>query len=119
MVYLIALAMGTMMTLTVFQLIPEALRIYHSHIIAVPCGNVADYHRTSWVTDFNQSRGPINEGTDDRVWYEGELCYLNVGGAQMYIWEMFVLYLMIIMFYNLQVRVIPFDQYDISHRYKL
>ena len=43
MVYLIALALGTMATLTFFQLIPEAIDIYHSHKVLIPCSHANDY----------------------------------------------------------------------------
>ena len=113
MVYLIALALGTMATLTFFQLIPEAIDIYHSHKVLIPCSHANDYQLLEGqpysLVVSRAGGGPSvpGDGTishKNDSYYEGNLCYLKFAGPKMYIWEMLTVFCMVILFYNIQVR---------------
>ena len=116
MVYLIALALGTMATLTFFQLIPEAIDIYHSHKVLIPCSHANDYQLLEGqpysLVVSRAGGGPSvpGDGTishKNDSFYEGDLCYLKFAGPKMYIWEMLTVFCMVILFYNIQVRSCP------------
>ena len=113
MVYLIALALGTMATLTFFQLIPEAIDIYHSHKVVIPCSHASDYQLLEgqpYSLVVNRAGGGPSVPGDGSIshkndtYYEGDLCYLKFAGPKMYIWEMLTVFCMVILFYNIQVR---------------
>ena len=113
MVYLIALALGTMATLTFFQLIPEAIDIYHSHKVVIPCYHADVYKQLEGqpyrLMISRAGGGPSIPGdgvvtNKNDSYYEGDLCYLKFAGPKMYIWEMLTVFCCIIIFYNIQVR---------------
>ena len=116
MVYLIALALGTMATLTFFQLIPEAIDIYHSHKVVIPCSHASDYQLLEgqpYSLIVSRAGGGPSVPGDGSIshkndsYYEGDLCYLKFAGPKMYIWEMLTVFCMVILFYNIQVRSGP------------
>ena len=117
MVYLIALALGTMATLTFFQLIPEAIDIYHSHKVVIPCTHATDYQLLEgqpYSLVVSRAGGGPSVPGDGSIshkndsYYEGDLCYLKFAGPKMYIWEMLTVFCMVILFYNIQVRSGPY-----------
>ena len=112
MVYLIALALGTMATLTLFQLIPEAIDIYHSHKVVIPCSHANVYQQLEgqpYSLVINRAGGGPSVPGDGLIthkndsYYEGDLCYLKFAGPKMFIWEMLTVFCCIIIFYNIQV----------------
>ena len=118
MVYLIALALGTMATLTFFQLIPEAIDIYHSHKVVIPCSHANEYQLLEGqpysLVISRAGGGPSVPGdglisNKNDSYYEGDLCYLKFAGPKMYIWEMLTVFCMVILFYNIQVKLGPRD----------
>ena len=113
MVYLIALALGTMATLSFFQLIPEAIDIYHSHKVVIPCSHANEYQLLEgqpYSLVISRAGGGPSVPGDGLIshkndsYYEGDLCYLKFAGPKMYIWEMLTVFCMVILFYNIQVK---------------
>merc|ERR1719431_415095 len=107
MTYLIALAMGTMFSVTVMQLIPEALDLLHAQKYKLQCASVR--YLLSWQVDIlRESRGGGVTVYDDCASIcspnvaDNEFCTLTVGGPKAYIWVTVTLYCFMIFFYDLQ-----------------
>ncbi|CBY39503.1 unnamed protein product, partial [Oikopleura dioica] len=111
MTYLIALAMGTMLCVTVFQLIPESLDLMAEKKYPIKCG---DYRAVQKTLNYNHKSVIVNDC--DKVCpdanggkagggiegLEDGFCTLTIGGTQQFIPVVCVLYLCTIIFYDLQ-----------------
>ena len=82
MTYLMALAMGTMLCVTIFQLIPEALDLLHEKQYRILCGEYTNTQTTTTFYKFSDSKmktnckDVCNNNVDDNL----QFCTLYVGG---------------------------------------
>lgn len=125
MTYLIALAMGTMLCVTVFQLIPEALNLLEEKELYVYCGQLR-LIRNSFDNGLNGRSGnglvvkhncdikcndTSEHGKASGIDEPENSCTLTIGGPKNYVPVVCVLYLCTIIFYDLQ----KFLQYAFSN----
>ena len=82
MTYLMALAMGTMLCVTIFQLIPEALDLLHEKQYRILCDEYTNNQTTTTFYKFSDSKMKTNckDVCNNNVVDNLQFCTLYVGG---------------------------------------
>ena len=118
MTFLMALAMGTMLSVTIFQLIPEALDLLHVKSFRILCDDYsgaksrsirAAYFPRKAGKDSCETVCDVNDAAADKF------CNVYVGGPTEYMWVMTTAYVFTLIFYDIQ----KFFQYFFSRKSKV
>lgn len=105
MTFLMALAMGTMLSVTIFQLIPEALDLLHQKSFRILCNDYSGtksgssrslYFPRKAGQDSCETVCVVNDVAAD------QFCNEYIGGPSEYIWVMTTAYVFTLIFYDIQ-----------------